>query len=76
MSEDPNFNMEWHKGFQIGLYSGIDTERERICKILEKYATRQCDSECGYSCECFGKYEAVHFIERIRETALIKGEQK
>ena len=35
MSEDPNFNMEWHKGFQIGLYSGISKERERIIKLLE-----------------------------------------
>ena len=54
--------------------AGIKTEQERIIKVLEKYALRECDPECGYSCECFGKYEAMHFIECIRETALIKGE--
>jgi hypothetical protein len=42
MSEDPNFSMEWHKGFQIGLYSGISKERERIIKLLEELST------CGY----------------------------
>ena len=36
MSEDPNFSMEWHKGFQIGLYSGISKERERIIKLLHQ----------------------------------------
>ena len=36
MSEDPNFSMEWHKGFQIGLYSGISNERERIIKLLDQ----------------------------------------
>ena len=40
MSEDPNFNMEWHKGFQIGLYSGISKERERIIKLLESFDPR------------------------------------
>jgi hypothetical protein len=35
MSEDPNFSIEWHKGFQIGLYSGISKEQERIIKLLE-----------------------------------------
>lgn len=44
-------------------------ERERICKILEKYALRKCDPECSYRCECFGKFEAMRFIELIRETA-------
>ena len=34
MSEDPNFSIEWHKGFQIGLYSGKTDERERIIKLL------------------------------------------
>ena len=28
-------SIEWHKGFQMGLYSGISNEQERIIKLLE-----------------------------------------
>ena len=49
---------------------GIAYERERIIKLLEPYANAKCDELCDYRCECYGKYEAKHFI------ALIKGENK
>lgn len=51
-------------------------ERDRICKILEGYALRKCDDYCGYHCECFGKFEAMRFIEVIRETSQMDGNSK
>ena len=44
MSEDPNFSIEWHKGFQVGLYSGKHTEQERIIKLLEEMRIRFMDN--------------------------------
>lgn len=35
MSKQDVYSEEWHKGFQMGLYSGIATERERIIKLLK-----------------------------------------
>ena len=49
---------------------GQTTEQKRIIKLLEPYANNKCDELCAGGCDCFGKYEAEHFI------ALIKGEQK
>ena len=40
MSEDPNFSIEWHKGFQQGLYSGNQAERERIIKLLTEFSSQ------------------------------------
>ena len=33
-------SIEWHKGFQMGLYSGISNEQERIIKLLEETGSR------------------------------------
>ena len=45
----------------------FEIERERIIKLLEPYANAKCDEYCGYSCECYGKYEAKRFIALIKE---------
>ena len=57
-------------GVGDGRRFGTWFERERIIKLLEPYANNKCDEVCAGGCDCFGKYEAEHFI------ALIKGENK
>ena len=71
MSEDPNFNMEWHKGFQIGLYSGISKERERIIKLLENELSQEMSESAGYIMT-----EDNYPVRWADLIALIKGEQK
>ena len=64
MSEDPNFSIEWHKGFQVGLYSGKHTQQERIIKLLE-----------AEGCHCTPDPEAGKCYPH-NIIALIKGENK
>ena len=59
-----------------GMERGTRDEQERIIKLLEGYALAKCDEYCAAKCECFGKVEAMHFIERISETVGIKGGNK
>ena len=71
MSEDPNFSIEWHKGFQQGLYSGNQAERERIIKLLEELKGDQegCCDECKPHLESSRNYLTAVI-------SLIKGENK
>lgn len=68
MNEQEPYSIEWHKGFQMGLYSGKTSERERIIKLIEN-GSAGCDGEgahyyCGPICD----------IDKL--IALIKGENK
>lgn len=74
MTEQEPYSIEWHKGFQMGLYSGISNERERIIKLLEDEIQRLIDlagqREGGPGWRSAGIQNCEHTI------ALIKGEYK
>ena len=61
-------SIEWHKGFQMGLYSGISNEQERIIKLLEEHEpVGFIDGTVECSCKSTTPYQ-LHLM------ALIKGE--
>jgi hypothetical protein len=56
-----------HTNATIAFNQGVERERERIIKLLERYQGCQDDELCAYTCSCL---RSDRFIE------LIKGELK
>ena len=56
-----------HTNATIAYNQGVERERERIIKLLERYQGCQDDELCAYTCSCL---RSDRFIE------LIKGELK
>jgi hypothetical protein len=51
----------------LGYNAGIQSERNRIIKLLQDFANRKCQAWCDNGCECYAKAEAewlIGFIER------------
>lgn len=75
MSEDPNFSNDWHKGFQMGLYSGKTTEQERIIKLLEEMPW-QIYQAVALDGKILESVSMPKVFNRDDVLALIKGENK
>ena len=69
------FNLDWQKGYEEGLQVGIENEKNRTIKLLEKHSVEADEGGWTYCDGC--KWEGnrgVSFDKHLME--LIKGEQK